>query len=215
MRVELPVSADEFIALRDDIGFDHFCATMENQVLKVDVRTTDDGTVHRIMSKSLKENPVPPLLRSLAPAELEFATEERFNPRRYSSGSPMVISARLPGSLSELVTIESQQWVESIDGGRRCAVCSQHEITARVRGFSSTIEKRLEQQIRAGYESLPSHVALYLPAPTLRPSRRLSATSRSSEDVVIAVDVRRRLSVVSEEVRALQQPAPPHCTMAP
>jgi len=85
---------------------------------------------------------------------MAFALEERFNPQRFSQSSPMSVSARLPGALSEVVLIESQQWVESIDDGQRCVLCAQHEVTARMRAVGSTLEKQLESRIRLSCEAV-------------------------------------------------------------
>ena len=211
-RAPLPLTAEGFIELRNDVGFDHFCAEWENQILEIELHETEDGSMHRVMSKKMKENPVPALFRSLAPADIEFATEERFDPRRCSVSSPMVITAKLPGSLAEMVSIDSLQWVErgSSEDGSKCVLCSQHEVTARVRGFGSTIEKKLEDKIRASYENIPKQVAAYLVkhGMTSTPPRssRRSVSERSARhsvegygDKVVAVDVRRRVSVVVDD----------------
>ena len=106
-RVTPGLSVHDYTKLRMDLAFGEFCANMENQILEVQLHETDDGTVHRSMSKKFKESPVPPLLRGLAgaigvtPAHMQFTLEERFNPERFSSTSPMKVSSRLPGSFAE------------------------------------------------------------------------------------------------------------------
>jgi len=221
-RAPLPLTAEGFIELRNDVGFDHFCAEWENQILEIELHETEDGSMHRVMSKKMKENPVPALLRGLAPAEIEFVTEERFDPSRCSVSSPMVITAKLPGSLAEMVSIDSLQWIERSTDGTNCVLCSQHEVTARVRGFGSTIEKKLEDKIRASYENIPKQVAAYLvkhgvPSAPSCGSRR-SVSERSARhsiegyrDKVVAVDVRRRVSVIVDDADGRAQRGKSRC----
>ena len=215
-RVTLGLSVHDYTKLRMDLAFGEFCANMENQILEVQLHETDDGTVHRSMSKKFKESPVPPLLRGLAgaigvtPAHMQFTLEERFNPERFSSTSPMKVSSRLPGTFAELVFIESQQWVESVEDGQRCVLCAQHEVAAKLMG-GRTIERQIESRIRASYDMIPHQVAAYVAdrankaaagaAPTL-PTQAFQASvtpGGGGEDGVVAVDVRRRVSIVMEE----------------
>ena len=210
-RVTLGLSVHDYTKLRMDLAFGEFCANMENQILEVQLHETDDGTVHRSMSKKFKESPVPPLLRGLAgaigvtPAHMQFTLEERFNPERFSSTSPMKVSSRLPGSFAELVFIESQQWVESIEDGQRCVLCAQHEVTANLMG-GRTIERQIESRIRTSYDMIPHQVAAYVAeraeaaSGALAPTLQASATpGGGGEDGVVAVDVRRRVSIVMED----------------
>ena len=88
-RVLLPMSVQAYTDLRMDLAFQEFSARLENQILEIKLHETDDGSIHRVVSKRFRENPVPPLLRGLAssigatPATMAFALEERFDPNRF------------------------------------------------------------------------------------------------------------------------------------
>ena len=115
-RNPLRMSPERFMALRVDESFDHAMAELEQQILHIPTREeTEDGLMHKVSEFEWKESPVPPLFRGLLGSEdAKMTVEETFDPRRVSFASAKQMKTVLPGKLSELLRIETQQWVERI-----------------------------------------------------------------------------------------------------
>jgi hypothetical protein len=73
------MSAEEFWALRMDLGFDQFQADERNGGFKLLENVIVDGRVSRTTVLTFKENPIPPRFRSyLGADEFSFKVRAKF-----------------------------------------------------------------------------------------------------------------------------------------
>jgi hypothetical protein len=90
-------------------------------ILQVNTVEEVDGEQSELIKKKVftrffQTNPVPPLFRGMiSESDLKIVMEETKYPKRSSFVShPSKVKTKLPGKLSELVQIESQQWMERL-----------------------------------------------------------------------------------------------------
>ena len=166
----LPVSAAEYLELRNDPRFGQYKASLDKQEIRVPKSGTemdDEGEEVRWRSVELhfEQNPVPPLLRGLVKSlmgeELKLALDERNFARRCSFDHPTTLTHRFPKALDEILSVESMEWVEPISS-TQCAFHTKHAVAATVFGMAGAIEQAIESGIREGYAKAPGQVEAYM-----------------------------------------------------
>ena len=160
------ITPEEFMSIRQDTTFQTALAALEDQILSVDTESegfdSDEVPVSkRVSVREFQNNPVPPLLRGIIKGDdLRITTEETLyhtsTALPHSSSSTMT-KTKLPGKLAEVISIESQQWVERLSD-TECELVSEHWITCDLFGVAGSIESAIEGGIRDSFNKAPARM---------------------------------------------------------
>ncbi len=165
------ISPQQFLELQMDEGFDQAMAALEDCILQTSMQTQqsadEESVVHRLTELELKSNPVPPLLRGILGSAMEelltgkIKMEQTVYPRRASEAHAKETKTMLPGKLSDVIQIESQQWMERASD-TECLLRSRHTICCSLFGIASMVENEIEKGIRDNYNNMPAKMEAFV-----------------------------------------------------
>lgn len=170
-RHTVKISPDRFMALQIDESFDQAMAALEDCVLQTPTQEmsreeSGEQVLKQTSHLELKSNPVPPLLRGILGSQMnelvsgKITLEQTVYPRRASEGHAKATRTLLPGSLKEVIQVESQQWIERLSD-TECVLLSRHTIECTLFGIAGPIEMAIENGIRENYDKLPGKMEAF------------------------------------------------------
>lgn len=155
------MSAEEFWALRMDLGFDQFQADERNGGFKVLENVVVDGRVSRTTVLTFKENPIPPRFRSyLGADEFSFKVRAKWHETMYDEKNRMSYTSE-PPVMKDKITVSGEQWVEPISD-MQCRVVQTASIGVAIFGLGSSVEDSLIKQTEQSSGQLPQVAEKYL-----------------------------------------------------
>ena len=155
------MSAEEFWALRMDLGFDQFQADERNGGFKLLENVIVDGRVSRTTVLTFKENPIPPRFRSyLGADEFSFKVRAKWHETKYDEKNRMSYTSE-PPVMKDKITVSGEQWVEPISD-MQCRVVQTATIGVAIFGLGSSVEDSLIKQTEQSSGQLPQVAEKYL-----------------------------------------------------
>ena len=169
------ISPETFMALQLDDAFDSAMAALEDCVLNTPCSKADvvQGVpvVHKVANLELKNNPVPPLLRGVLGTTMDelisgkITLEHTVYPQQTGYAHAKETKTMLPGSLREVIQVESQQWIERLSD-EEVLLLSRHMVSCSLFGIGGAVEAAIEQGIRDTYDKLPGQMEKWVAART-------------------------------------------------
>ena len=177
------MAAEDFWALRQDVGFDEHIAAVDKQTAEwlsnePFVDAEGNGQVRRTTRLAYKENPIPKSVRSMVgDGEFAFKVTSSMWTHLYDEAHPMSFKTGLP-VFSDRISIEGIQWCEPISA-TQCKLCARVNVSVKVTGLSGQIEKTIEKGSKDAYAALPGHAESYVAK--LRAQGKQPPTLRKAE----------------------------------
>lgn len=177
------MSAEDFWALRQDIGFDEHIAAVDKQnaewlVNEPSVDAEGNGQIRRTTRLTYKENPIPKSVRGMVgDGDFSFKVTSTLWTHLFDEAHPMAFKTGLP-VFSDRISIEGIQWCEPISA-TQCKLCARVNVSVKVTGLSSQIEKTIEKGSKDAYAALPGHAEAYVAK--LRAQGKQPPTLRKAE----------------------------------
>ena len=154
------MSAEEFWALRLDMGFDEFQAAERRGGFKVLDEVVADGVIKRTTVLTYEENPIPERLRGyLGASEFSFKVTSSWNETLYDQKNGMSFISE-PPVMADRIKVSGTQWVEAISA-TQCRVHQTASIAVNVFGLGSQVEAALTKQMEESSGNLPKMAEQY------------------------------------------------------
>jgi len=163
---ECEMSAERFWALRVDEGFDHYFAELDGQICQMqrhDETPTAAGctAVERAYRLVLKENPVPPRLRSMmGKTDFAFIVRASFIKEKFDEEHPYVYTTSFP-VFTDRISVSGRQWCVPL-GPDRCVVHAKIRLQVRVNVVGPAAEKAVEKSMVIAYKDLPARACAFV-----------------------------------------------------
>ena len=209
------MSAEEFWALRMDLGFDQFQADERNGGFKVLENDVVDGRVSRTTVLTFKENPIPQRFRSyLGADEFSFKVRAKWHETKYDEKNRMSYTSE-PPVMKDKITVSGEQWVEPISD-TQCRVVQTASIGVAIFGLGSSVEDSLIKQTEQSSGQLPQVAEKYLAVLKARKAAEAAlaaellaedavATGGASEEVVGAQIKQMLAAEQNDQIEAIRR----------
>lgn len=209
------MSAEEFWALRMDLGFDQFQADERNGGFKLLENVIVDGRVSRTTVLTFKENPIPPRFRSyLGADEFSFKVRAKWHETKYDEKNRMSYTSE-PPVMKDKITVSGEQWVEPISD-MQCRVVQTATIGVAIFGLGSSVEDSLIKQTEQSSGQLPQVAEKYLAVLKARKEAEAAlaaellaedavATGAASEEVVGAQIKQMLAAEQNDQIEAIRR----------
>ena len=209
------MSAEEFWALRMDLGFDQFQADERNGGFKVLENDVVDGRVSRTTVLTFKENPIPQRFRSyLGADEFSFKVRAKWHETKYDEKNRMSYTSE-PPVMKDKITVSGEQWVEPISD-MQCRVVQTASIGVAIFGLGSSVEDSLIKQTEQSSGQLPQVAEKYLAVLKARKAAEAAlaaellaedavATGGASEEVVGAQIKQMLAAEQNDQIEAIRR----------
>ena len=135
------LAAEDFWALRMDVGFDLYMADARAGGCEViELNENALGEVHRTTLLTYQENPIPPSLRGMFGAEtFSFKVKARWYKNNFDADHGMTFTSE-PPVFADRIKVGGRQWIEPISDCQ-CRIRQETEVSVKIFGVGGQVEQ--------------------------------------------------------------------------